>query len=33
VYDPAKDGVDAGELCGEAPTGVLATTGREQTKS
>src|SRR5690348_2137786 len=30
VYDPAKDGVDAGELCGEAPTGVLATTDREQ---
>lgn len=26
VYDPAKDGVDAGELCGEAPTGVRATT-------
>ncbi len=26
VYDPAKNGVDAGELCGEAPTGVLATT-------
>src|SRR3954453_20255654 len=26
VYEPAKDGVDAGELCGEAPTGVLATT-------
>jgi 4-hydroxy-tetrahydrodipicolinate reductase len=26
VYDPAKDGVDAGELCGEPPTGVLATT-------
>jgi 4-hydroxy-tetrahydrodipicolinate reductase len=30
VYDPAKDGVDAGELCGEAPTGVLATTDRER---
>jgi 4-hydroxy-tetrahydrodipicolinate reductase len=26
VYDPAKDGVDAGELCGEPPTGVKATT-------
>jgi hypothetical protein len=26
VYDAAKDGVDAGELCGEAPTGVTATT-------
>ena len=29
VYDDAKDGVDAGELCGEAPTGVLATTDRD----
>jgi hypothetical protein len=28
VYDPAKDGVDAGELCGEAPTGIAATTDR-----
>jgi 4-hydroxy-tetrahydrodipicolinate reductase len=28
VYSPAKHGVDAGELCGEAPTGVLATTDR-----
>jgi hypothetical protein len=26
VYDPAKDGVDAGTLCDEPPTGVLATT-------
>jgi len=26
VYDPAKDGVDAGELCGEPATGVRATT-------
>src|SRR3954449_10650323 len=26
VYDPAKDGVDAGDLCGEATTGVRATT-------
>jgi 4-hydroxy-tetrahydrodipicolinate reductase len=26
VYDSAKDGVDAGELCGEEPTGVVATT-------
>src|SRR4051794_36564907 len=26
VYDPAKDGVDAGELCGEPPTGVVAST-------
>lgn len=29
VYDPAKNGVDAGALCGEAPTGVLATTDRD----
>jgi len=28
VYDPAKDGVDAGVLCGEDPTGVVATTDR-----
>ena len=28
VYDPAKDGVDAGELCGESPTGTAATTDR-----
>ena len=28
VYDDAKNGVDAGELCGEATTGVLATTDR-----
>lgn len=28
VYDPAKDGVDAGELCGEAPVGIKATTDR-----
>jgi hypothetical protein len=26
VYDAAKDGVDAGNLCGEAPVGVAATT-------
>jgi 4-hydroxy-tetrahydrodipicolinate reductase len=26
VYDPAKDGVDAGVLCGEPPAGVAATT-------
>jgi 4-hydroxy-tetrahydrodipicolinate reductase len=26
VYDPAKDGVDAGLLCGEEPVSVLATT-------
>ncbi|HTR68889.1 MAG TPA: dihydrodipicolinate reductase [Mycobacteriales bacterium] len=26
VYDEAKAGIDAGDLCGEAPTGVLATT-------
>jgi 2,4-diaminopentanoate dehydrogenase len=29
VYDSAKDGVDAGELCGEPATGILATTNRE----
>jgi len=29
VYDAAKDGVDAGELCGEPPTGVLATSDRD----
>jgi len=29
VYDDAKDGVDAGELCGEAATDVLATTDRD----
>jgi 4-hydroxy-tetrahydrodipicolinate reductase len=29
VYDPAKNGVDAGELCGERPTGVRATTDRD----
>jgi 4-hydroxy-tetrahydrodipicolinate reductase len=29
VYDPAKDGVDAGELCGEGPTGVPATADRD----
>jgi 2,4-diaminopentanoate dehydrogenase len=28
VYDSAKEGVDAGELCGEAPVGVAATTDR-----
>jgi hypothetical protein len=26
VYDPEKDGVDAGELCGEARIGIAATT-------
>ena len=26
VYDPAKNGVDAGVLCGEEPVGVAATT-------
>ena len=29
VYDPAKDGVDAGTLCGEKPLGVKATTDRK----
>ncbi len=28
IYDPAKEGVDAGTLCGENTTGVLATTDR-----
>jgi 2,4-diaminopentanoate dehydrogenase len=28
VHDPAKDGVDAGLLCGEAATGVVATSDR-----
>jgi 4-hydroxy-tetrahydrodipicolinate reductase len=28
VYDAAKDGVDAGALCGEPPVGVRATTDR-----
>jgi hypothetical protein len=30
VYDPAKEGVDAGELCGGAPIGVPATTDRAE---
>lgn len=30
VYDEAKDGVDAGELCGEPAAGVVATTDPEQ---
>jgi 4-hydroxy-tetrahydrodipicolinate reductase len=29
VYNPEKNGVDAGALCGEGPTGVLATTDRD----
>jgi 4-hydroxy-tetrahydrodipicolinate reductase len=29
VYSDEKDGVDAGELCGEAATGILATTDRD----
>ena len=28
IYDPAKDGLDAGDLCGEGRTGVVATTDR-----
>lgn len=28
VYDPEKEGVDAGALCGEDPTGVVTTTDR-----
>lgn len=30
VYDPAKAGVDAGEICGEGSTGILATTDRDE---
>lgn len=29
AYDPAKDGTDAGEHCGAAPSGVTITTDRE----
>lgn len=29
VYNPAKNGIDAGALCGEAATGILATTDRD----
>jgi 4-hydroxy-tetrahydrodipicolinate reductase len=29
VYTPEKDGIDAGELCGEGPTGITATTDRK----
>ncbi len=29
VYDEAKSGVDAGELCGEEPVGIAATTDRD----
>jgi 2,4-diaminopentanoate dehydrogenase len=29
VYDPEKDGADAGELCGEGPTGIMATLDRK----
>jgi len=29
VYDDAKNGADAGKLCGEAPTGVFATMDRD----
>ena len=29
VYDREKDGVDAGELCGEDPIGLPATTDRD----
>ena len=28
VFDPEKDGVDAGVLCGGEPVGVTATTNR-----
>ena len=29
VYDAKKNGVDAGTLCGEGPTRILATTDRD----
>jgi 2,4-diaminopentanoate dehydrogenase len=29
VYDAEKDGTDAGELCGESPTGITATLDRQ----
>ena len=29
VYDPGKAGSDAGDLCGEGPTGILATADRD----
>lgn len=29
TYNPEKHGVDAGELCGEGPTGIKATTDRD----
>ncbi len=29
VYDEAKSGVDAGELCGEEPVGIAATADRD----
>ena len=29
VYDEAKSGIDAGELCGEEPVGIAATTDRD----
>jgi 4-hydroxy-tetrahydrodipicolinate reductase len=29
VYDAKKDGADAGELCGEGPAGIVATTDRQ----
>jgi 4-hydroxy-tetrahydrodipicolinate reductase len=33
VYDAVKKGVDAGELCGEAPVGVAATTDRDTVRA
>jgi hypothetical protein len=29
VFDPEKVGLDAGELCGEAPVGIVATDDRD----
>jgi 4-hydroxy-tetrahydrodipicolinate reductase len=33
TYNPGKDGVDAGDLCGEPPTGIKATTDRKAVQS
>jgi 4-hydroxy-tetrahydrodipicolinate reductase len=33
IYDSAKEGVDAGDLCGEGTTGILATTDRSAART
>jgi len=33
TYDPAKEGVDAGDLCGEDTTGILATADRVKARA